>query len=213
VLTQTWRAAALLVALASWPAAIHAEQTVGVGPRFTVVRGTVEAESTSERYTGGLLRAHLSPRTAVELSIDWRTVTDQALTQRVRNYPIQGSLLLYPVRAGLSPYLLGGVGWYSQRVETLSESTVTSTVTTRTFGYHAGFGGQIRMGRRAALHLDYRYTKIRFGGDEDDSTADTSPAGEGGGAGFRIPGVSSLAERLKLSHDGSMWTGGLTFYF
>ena len=210
--TQSWRAAALMAALACWPAAVAADQTFGVGPRLTVVRGSVEAETTSERYTGGLLRAHLSPRTALELSIDWRTITDEALTQRVRNYPIQGSLLLYPVRAGFSPYLLGGVGWYSQRIETLSETTVTNTVTTRTFGYHAGFGGEIRLGRRAALHLDYRYTKIRFGEDEDDPAVDAS-TGEGGGAGFRIPGVSSLAERLKLSHDGSMWTGGLTIYF
>jgi hypothetical protein len=169
---------------------------------MAVVRGNVEAETSSERYTGGLLRAHLSPRTAVELALDWRTVTNESLTERTRDYPFQGSLLLYPVRTPLAPYLLGGVGWYSQRIETLGvEKEVLDSATTRTFGYHAGFGGELRLGRHAAAHLDYRYTFIGFGDDEE--------AGDESSGGF----ASALTDKLRLSHEGSMWTGGLTIYF
>jgi hypothetical protein len=194
-----------VLALVLFPASLGADQAFGVGVRLAMVRGSVNSETSADRYTGGLLRARLSPRTALELSADWRTATNQALTERVRDLPIQGSLLLYPFRGGFSPYVLGGAGWYSQRVETLSESTVTSTVTSRTFGYHAGFGGELRLGRRAAIHADYRYTRVRFRDDED-------PDAPSGG-GLRVPGLAPLAERLKLSHDGSMWTGGLTLYF
>jgi opacity protein-like surface antigen len=202
------RTAGALVALALlFPAPAIAD--IGLGPRISLVRGNVDAQSSADRYTGGILRAQLSPKTAVELSLDWRTVVNQSLTERTRDYPFQGTLLLYPVRASVSPYLLGGIGWYSQRVETLdTASTVLDSTTTRTFGYHAGFGGELRLGRHAAVHLDYRYTFIRFGADE---TA-TDPADTSSG-GFRIPVVSSLAEKLRLSHEGSMWTTGLTVYF
>jgi opacity protein-like surface antigen len=196
--------AALLFA-AAWPAAAGAD--VGIGPRFTLVRGTTGTDTGADRYTGGVLRARMSPRTAIELALDWRTVINASLTERTRNLPFQGSLLLYPVRSGISPYLLGGIGWYSQRVETLDGANrVLASTTSRTFGYHAGFGGELRAGRHAAIHLDYRYKFVRAG---DETTAD--PTGTSTGAG--IPIVSSLSDKLHLSRSGSMWTGGLTLYF
>lgn len=199
-------AGALLALALLFPASASAD--IGLGPRFTLVRGGGDTQSTADRYTGGVLRAQLSPRTTVELALDWRTAVNQSLTERTRDYPFQGSLLLYPVRASLAPYLLGGVGWYSQRVEFLdTASTVLESATTRSFGYHAGFGGELRLGRHAAVHADYRYTFIRFGSDDQPADADDTASG------FRIPGVSSLAEKLRLSHEGSMWTGGLTVYF
>jgi hypothetical protein len=199
------RLAGAIAALALFfPATLSAD--IGIGPRLAFVR--VDSE-TSDRYTGGVLRAELSPRTAVELAIDWRSVINQDLTERVRDYPFQGSLLLYPVRTRLAPYLLGGVGWYSQRVETLGETKeVLDSVTTRRFGYHAGFGGELRLGRRAAIHVDYRYTFIGFG--DDDEAVDGEEEDSGG---FRVPLLGSLADRVGLSHDGSMWTAGLTLYF
>jgi hypothetical protein len=57
------------------------------------------------------------------------------------------------------------------------------------------------MGRRATLHLDYRYTFIGFGGDESDPGV------------LPLPGLGGLQDKLNLSHDGSMWTTGLTIYF
>jgi opacity protein-like surface antigen len=183
-------AAALCLCLAA--GAPCAAQGLGLGGRMAMVRGTVDANSGTDRFFGGQLRLPLSPRSALEVSIDRRTDSDEALTRRVVSTPIQGSLLLYPVRATVSPYLLGGIGWYAQKVEQLSAGTVTASATSRRFGYHAGIGGELRLGRHAGVHADYRYTFLDFGADDDDDT---------------------LIERLAPSHEGSMWTAGLTLYF
>ena len=186
------------------PRAGAQERAFGIGPRFSFVRGAAEVEGSAARFSGGQLRARLSPRTALELSLDYRSYVNDSLNERLRDYPVQGSLLLYPVRSTLAPYLLGGVGWYSQRVDTLVDNLVVDSATTRTFGYHAGLGGELRLGSRASVHLDYRYTKIRFG---DSGGADTEPGA------IPIPGLFGLQEKLKLSHEGSMWTSGLTIFF
>jgi outer membrane autotransporter protein len=109
---------------------------------------------------------------------------------------------MYFTRSNLAPYLVTGIGWYSQRVETLQDKQVLTSTKTRKTGYHAGLGGDVRLGQRAALHLDYRYTFIGFGKDED-----TEPGV------VPLPGLGGLQERLKLSHKGSMWTSGVTVYF
>jgi opacity protein-like surface antigen len=201
------RLAGAFVALALLFPATAAAQ-FGLGPRFTWVHSDVGTETSADRYTGGVLRAHMSPRTSVELAFDWRTITNESLNVRTKDYPLQASLLLYPFNTPVTPYLLGGVGWYWQSVEPLDTSqTGLESISTRNFGYHAGLGGELRLGRHAAVHVDYRYTKIRFGDDEPD--VDT----EAGSGGLTIPGVSYLADRLNLSYEGSMWTGGLTLYF
>jgi opacity protein-like surface antigen len=167
-------------------------QGFGLGGRMSLVRGDVDADTSAERFIGGLMRVGLSPRSAVEISIDRRTDSNELLTERVVATPLQGSLLLYLVRTTLSPYVLGGVGWYTQRVEQLTAGTVTASETSRRFGYHAGIGGELKLGRHAGVHADYRYTFLKFGGDDDDD---------------------SLVGRFKPSHEGSMWTAGLTLYF
>jgi opacity protein-like surface antigen len=192
---------------ASAPARVWAQGTVGVGPRIAFVTGsgtTPQANNTSTRYMGALLRARTSPRSTIELALDYQSHTNDTLTERVRDIPIQGSLLLYPLRTSISAYVLGGIGWYSQRVETLSNTTVLSSTTTSKIGYHAGLGGELQLGNRAAVHLDYRYNFIHFGAQ--DGTA-TSPGA------IPIPGLTDLQEKLQLSHEGSMWTTGLTVYF
>lgn len=184
------------------PAGAQPTTAIGLGPRMSLVRGDSRADSTSTRFQGGALRARVSPRTALEIAVDYRTLLND--TERIKDYPIQGSLILYPIHATLAPYLLGGIGWYSQRVEKISESAVVTSETTRTTGYHAGLGGEMWLGRHAAVHADYRYTFIRFGESADaDRTAGALP----------IPGTHSLQERLKLTHKGSMWTVGATVYF
>jgi opacity protein-like surface antigen len=161
----------------------------------------VDAEVDSERFMGGQVRLGLSRRTAIELSLDVRTETNEAATLRVREYPIQASFLLYPVRSVLSPYVLGGGGWYAQRIETLLDDEVQASETTRDFGWHAGFGGELQLGRHLGIHADYRYTFLDFGDDDE-------PGGEPAGAN----GFSRLVSFLP-SHKGSMWTAGLTVYF
>ena len=188
---------------------IATAQVIGIGPRMSFVQTDLVEGAPRDRYTGGVLRLRLSPRTAIEAAADWKSTTSEDETVRIRDFPLQGSLLVYPMRASLSPYLVGGVGWYSQTTQAMAAGEVLSEQTVRRFGYHGGFGGEIRMGRRATLFADYRYRFIRFGEDDDDG----APAGESGAGAFGIPGVGSLFDTFRMSHEGSMWTGGVTINF
>lgn len=195
----------LLALLLASPAVVEAQDggSIGIGPRLTFIRGSEDSPDGTQRFSGGVLRIG-GGKTAIELAMDYRSGLTGDLTERIKDYPIQASLLLFPVRARIAPYVLGGVGWYNQHVTHFSAPTGTTVIdeeTTRKMGYHAGFGGEIRLHRRLGFYGDYRYTMIRFGDDEAT-----------GGASL-IPGWIPGAERLKLSHDGSMFTWGATFYF
>jgi len=182
---------------------LAAAQSLGLGVRGAFVRGDDAASDTARAfYYGALIRARTSPKTALELAIDYRKTTDQALTQRTRDIPIQASLLLYPIRSAVSVYLLGGAGWYHQRIEAIAPLSATGTTSTSRMGYHAGLGGELELGRHAALHVDYRYTMIHLGGSDSGSPGAVP-----------VPGTTSVQEKLKFSHQGSMWTTGVTVYF
>jgi opacity protein-like surface antigen len=168
-------------------------QGFGLGGRVTLVKGDVDADTGAERFIGGLLKIPISPRSAIELSLDRRAESNEALTERIVETPLQATLLLYLSRSRLAPYLLGGVGWYARRVEELTAGSVTTSETSRRFGYHAGIGGELKLGRHAGVHADYRYTFLKFGGDGDED--------------------ESLLDRFKPTYEGSMWTVGLTLYF
>lgn len=177
-----------------------AAQGFGIGGRLAMIKADVDADDDSVRFTGGQIRLGMSPRTALELSLDRHTTTFEDLNERVKETPVQASLLLYLTRSTFAPYVLGGPGWYTRTVETIEDAEGFEDQTSRTFGWHAGFGAEIRMGSHAGLHADYRYTHLRF--DEDDEEA------EGGGG-----GRNAFVNRLLPSHDGSMWTVGVTIYF
>lgn len=188
------RAAALVVVavVSLGVAAPAAAQGFGLGGRLSLVRGDVSANTSAERFLGGQVRMPLSPRSTLEVSLDRRTESNDTLTERRVELPIQGSLLLYPVRSTISPYVLGGVGWYTHRVEQLTAGAVTSSESSRRLGYHAGLGGELKLGRHAGVHADYRYTFLKFGSEDDDE---------------------SLTSRFRPSYEGSMWTAGMTLYF
>jgi hypothetical protein len=185
--------------------ATAAAQAIGVGPRMSFVQADAAGGTPRDRYTGGALRMRFSPRTAIEAAADWKSTTSEDATVRIRDFPIQASLLLYPMRASLSPYVIGGVGWYSQTTQALADGEVLAAETLRRFGYHGGFGAELMLGRRATLFADYRYRFIRFGDDADDL-----PPGENGAGAF---GLGSLLDTFRMSHEGSMWTGGVTINF
>ena len=174
---------------------VPASAQIGIGGRMSMVRGDVDADTSAERFTGGHIRALLSPRTGIEVALERRSETNEAATERVSDYPLQASLMLFPVRSVLAPYLLGGGGWYTHRVETLANDRTISSESTRNFGWHGGFGAEVRMGRHVALHADYRYTHLRFNDDDEDAKSES--------------GLS----RLLPSYQGSMWSAGLTIYF
>ncbi len=178
----------LAVVLAAVPCAA---QGIGLGGRMSMVRGDVQTDPTAsaQRFLGGQLRARLSPRTSIEISLERRTDSPD-LNTRVKDYPLQGSLLLYPLHSTFSPYLLGGIGWYTHVVESMAAGKVTESASSRTMSYHGGFGAELKAGRHAGVHADYRYTQLHFG----DATG-------------------SLVDRVKPSYKGSMWTAGVTFYF
>ena len=168
-----------------------AAQSLGLGARMSMMRADVQANPTAaaQRFLGGQLRAKLSPRTKIEVSLERRTENPD-LTTRVKDYPLQGSLLLFPLQTTFSPYLLGGIGWYTHVVEEMAAGQVVTSASSRTMGYHAGFGAELKIGGHAGVHGDYRYTQLNFGDDKD-----------------------SLTSRFKPSYKGSMWTAGVTFYF
>jgi Outer membrane protein beta-barrel domain len=193
---------ALAVLLVS-PSLAQAQGSFGIGPRLTFVRGDSDLPDGSQRFAGGAIRLG-GGKTALEVAMDFRSDVTGDLTARIKDYPIQASLLVFPVRSVIAPYLLGGVGWYSQRVERLSATqTVLDEETTRTMGYHAGFGGELRVHRHIGVYGDYRYAFIHFGDDED-TRSSSSPV---------LPSWIPFAERLKMSHEGSMFTWGAAFYF
>jgi opacity protein-like surface antigen len=179
-----------LTFVAALAAAAPAAAQFGVGARLAMVHREVNGDDDAVRFTGGQIRLG-SSRTAFELSFDRRTEEFELLGEKVKETPIQASLLLYLAGGGFRPYLLGGPGWYKRSVEALDDSGDSESTTT--FGWHAGFGAEFRMGRHAGLHADYRYTHLSFDDDDDDG---------GGFLGSLLP-----------SHDGSMWTVGFTFYF
>lgn len=192
-------AAAALVCLTV--AAPASAQGFGLGGRLSMIRPDNVADSV--RFWGGQMRAHVSPRTAVELSIDVRTTSNDTLTQRVRDIPIQASLLLFPIRAPFAPYVLGGGGWYSHRVELLAGDETLASSTTREFGWHGGFGAELQLGRHAGLHADYRYTFLHYGNDDDEPPLlSEGPIAEDKGGKWFLP-----------YYRGSMWTAGFTVYF
>ena len=166
-------------------------QGFGVGGRLAFVKADSNGDDDSRRFIGGHIRL-TGDRAGLEVSLDRRTEELETVGQRVKETPVQASLLLFLARGSFKPYLLGGPGWYRTRVEAIDNSDDGET--TREFGWHAGFGAEIRGGRHFGIHADYRYTFLDFGDDDDED--------DGGLIGGLLP-----------SHKGSMWTVGATIYF
>ena len=191
-------AAGLLACTGLAAQTVHA-QSVGIGPRVSFVHTDAETGDGSNRFIGGALRMG-SGKTVFELAIDYRSADVGPLVGRVKDMPIQASVLFFPVKTSIAPYLLGGVGWYSRNVEfgTVADTTPVDEATTRRFGYHAGLGGNLRLTSHIAMFGDYRYTFLHFG--DDDETASS-------------PRLVPFAGQLGLSNEGSMFTWGAMFYF
>jgi len=187
-----------VLAAAVWPPAEAFGQGLGLGPRFSFVRGDLPSGTPATRLVGGTLRIQSSKHIVLEAALDYRSAFNEDKTTRVRQTPFQASLLLFPVRATFAPYLLGGMGIYSQQTDALGPAgVVQATTTQRETGWHLGFGAELFVARHAALYADYRFRFVKFG--------DPEPGAEP----IDIPGLDSL----KLSHRGSMWTSGMAFYF
>jgi Outer membrane protein beta-barrel domain len=198
-------AAALFLVVSLAVPGVAAAQAFGVGPRMSLVRGDLPSGTPSTRFFGGTIRVRSSKRVAYELAVDFRNeMSDDGLT-RVRERPFQGSMLLFLARSAFSPYLLGGYGIYQQTTDTLESPTglAVTSVVERKSGAHIGFGAEILILRHAAFFLDYRYRFVKFG----TASADAEP--------INVPGSSFIPglDKVHLSHQGTMLTSGLAFYF
>jgi hypothetical protein len=179
-------------------------QGFGIGPRFARVNPDPVAGTASSRFLGGTVRLGASKRTALEVALDYRAYPNDAGTERVRETPLQASVLLFPIRTAISPYLLGGFGVYNRRTDTLgSQGQVLSTLPERKTGIHLGGGAELFFGKHAAWFVDYRYRFVKFGAGDAASQPINIPGSS------LVPGLGSV----KLSHQGSMWTSGMAFYF
>lgn len=165
-------------------------QGLGLGARIAWVNPDVDADVDSVRYFGGQMRL-LGPRFGLEVALDRHSESLDLLNQKVTETPIQMSLLMRLASGNVSPFLLGGPGWYRRKVEAL-DGPANLNVSTTEFGWHAGIGLEVLPSRHFGIHGDYRYTFLDFHDDDDDE----------GFIGGLLPG-----------HRGSMWTLGTTFYF
>ena len=193
----------IVAALLAVPAQVMG-QGFGIGPHISFVKGNVGTGTPAERFFGGSLRMG-SKHVALEASLDYRSYLNEAGTLKIRETPLQGSLLIFPIRSVIAPYLLGGAGLYSRTLETVGGvPNVTASTSERKFGAHVGLGGEVFFGRHVAFFLDYRYRFVKWGTPE---VLEDEPINIPGGS--IIPGL----DKVKLTHQGSMWTTGVTFYF
>jgi len=170
---------------------IASAQGFGVGARMAWVKADSEVDVDSIRFIGGQIRL-LSSRWGLEVSLDHHSETFELLNQKVTEWPVQASLLVKMASGRVSPYLLGGPGWYKRKVELLNAPNDPDVETTE-FGWHAGIGLEVLAGSHFGIHGDYRYTFLDFGKDNN-------------------PGVG-LISGLIPGHRGSQWTLGATVYF
>ena len=191
---RTLCAALVLAALTASPS-IAMAQGFGVGGRLAWVNPDSELDVDSVRFIGGQIRL-IAPRWGFELALDHHSEEFPLTNQKITEMPLQASLLLRLSSGKVSPYLLGGPGWYRRKVKLLDGPDDTALTNTE-FGWHGGVGLEVFAGRHVGIHGDYRYTFLDFNGDDDDDDDD-----DGGFIGRFLPG-----------HRGSMWTLGATIYF
>ena len=167
-----------------------AAQGFGIGARLAWIKSDSEIDE-SHRFYGGQIRLSGS-HVGLEVSLDRHTESFDLLNQKVKETPIQFSLLLELAGGPMQPYLLGGPGWYYRTVSPIDGPADELEVSTHEFGWHAGGGLEVRPGKRVGIHGDYRYTFLDFGNNDNNT----------GIIGSLLPG-----------HRGSMFTLGATVYF
>ena len=179
---------AILAAVALAPCAasadgdeVHASQPgVTLGGRAAYYRPKDADHGTLNG--GAQVRLHITSVIAVEGSADYRQNKFAGTTVDV--FPVQASLMLYLSPNWLiSPYILGGVGWYYTHVQDGS--------TTNRYGPHAGAGVEVALARHWTIDGSYRYLWTQ----SLDAPTTTSPAGK------------------NFSDNGFMLTAALNFRF
>ncbi len=188
---------------------VPARAQMGIGARFAFVSGADSPvlEGTNEtkaRFAGAFVRLR-SGRVGLEASMDYRSMKDATETVAVKSYPLQGSLLYYLSTGGIAPYLIGGIGYYTLRLDEAAAGNLDLNPTGHSVGYHAGAGTEVLLGRRASIFIDYRYTFV-------DMPSFGNPSATAAKAAL-APALLATGNGLGIDTKGSMWTTGVTIYF
>lgn len=126
-----------------------------IGPRATY--GKAKDAEEGKWFGGAQLRFGLGKALALEGSIDYRK-DEYPLNVDVLTYPVQATLLAYLAPdAPVSPYLLGGGGWYFTKIE----GPFGYNDTDYRFGPHAGGGLEVALGPSVSLDGSYRYIWLK----------------------------------------------------
>lgn len=103
-------------------------------------------------YGGAQVRLHLGQVFAIEGSVDYREKKYD--TTFTRSYPVQVSGLIYLLPGKrISPFILGGGGWYYTQVKGPGGFDDTQN----RFGLHAGGGLQWMLNHHWSIDSTYRY--------------------------------------------------------
>lgn len=144
-------------------------------------------------FGGAQMRFYMSPALALEGSIDYRKDEFANGAVEVLTWPVQASLLLYLMDedAALSPFLLGGAGWYFTTVKTKIPPLVDESDSDDRFGLHAGGGLQLWFSETVSIDGTYRYIWLEAMKSQD---------------------TASLQDK-EYNDSGHMITAGLNFHF
>ena len=149
--------------LASCPALGQASSDPGIGAGAHVsVSKARDADSTF--FSGGLqIRARLTGALGVEALVSYRRETYSSGGEsllRLQELPVQGSVELFFLdRNPIQPYILAGAGYYYVRTTALGPNTAGGHTENR-FGFHAGAGVDVRVGKRTSVFADFRYVLL-----------------------------------------------------
>jgi len=143
------------------------ENVFSIGPRVTY--SSPKDADKGEWSMGAQARLHLTPGLALEGSFDYRSNNYLANLVTVKTYPVQASLLAYLAPGGLlSPFLLGGAGWYYTQVD----GPLGFSNTTSRFGLHAGVGLEARLSDALSIDGSYRYIWLESVTSQDQNALD-----------------------------------------
>lgn len=132
---------------------------VSFGPRAALFIPKDQDAEDGKLHGGAQLRLHLGKAIALEGSADYRRnrFGSGPTSTRVDIFPVQASLLAYLLPDyRLTPYLIGGAGWYFTRVK--GPGGVDDT--DNRFGPHAGAGLQMFLHRNWSLDSSWRYVWV-----------------------------------------------------
>lgn len=147
-------------------------------PEFGLRAGYLKQRDADDGvWFGGLqVRVPLTEVITIEGSIEFHSSEFNDGDIEVIQYPVQATLLLFPLPSSttISPYLLGGLGWYYTTVDFSGSLSGVDSETESIFGAHLGFGARVGLGGTMTLSADLRYIFLEPDDDQlDDEEFDT----------------------------------------